>query len=829
MDLPIHSILPQLQQTLRSSTNVVLCAPPGAGKTTQVPIALLNADWMHGKKILMLEPRRLAARRSAEFMATTLGEGVGETIGYRTRGDSRISGSTRIEVLTEGVLTRILHDQPDLPGTGIIIFDEFHERSINADLGLALALDIQHNLREDLRVLVMSATLDGAAVSELMNNAPIIESRGRSFAVETNYLPHPSSALLEHNVVDAIRKALQNDTGNMLVFLPGQREIRKVEALLHTNWLPSEVVVRTLYGEASDEQQRSALAPAPEGKRTIILSTNIAETSLTIDGIRIVVDAGLARSSQFDPRRGMAGLVTGPVSQAAADQRRGRAGRQQPGICYRLWTESQHATLPRYSTPEILVTDLAPLALDLALWGVRDAGKLRFLNQPPTAHLAQSRTLLKSLGALDEQETITRHGRELASLPIHPRLAHMVIRGNEMGCGVLACDVAAILEERDLLRGQQGVDIDLTSRWQALQHSTAVDRAVQKRVGAESRRLQGILGIRQKTIASENMLGPLLALAYPERIARRRSKEGRRYQMSGGTGAVLPEPSNLVREEFLAIAEVDGAGTEARVFLAAPLGLDDITELFDDRITTKQEVFWNEQQEIVVARKARYLNTLIISEQSTEADEEAIQKAMMDGISAMGLRSLPWSAESESLRQRNEWLRLHCPVADDWPVLDDDTLLKTLDIWLAPFLAGMTKRSDLKSLNMVTTLKSQFSHAQLKELERFAPSALQIPTGSYISLDYSSGDQPVLAVRLQEMFGLMDTPTVAGGRIKVVIHLLSPAGRPLAVTQDLSSFWRNAYPEVRKQVRGRYPKHYWPENPLVATPTRKTGKNRPQE
>lgn len=829
MSFPIDPTLPQLLKTLSSSFNVVLCAPPGAGKTTRVPIALLEPEWMRGKRVLMLEPRRLAARRAAEFMATTLGQKVGGSIGYRTRGDSRISSTTRIEVVTEGVLTRMLHDQPDLPNVGIVIFDEFHERSINADLGLALTLDIQQNLREDLRVLVMSATLDGVAVAELLGNAPIIESPGQSLAVESRYLSHPDNGLVESKVAEAILRALPDEAGDLLVFLPGQREIRRVETLLQGRSLPPEVIVHALYGEANNEQQQSALTPAPHGKRKVILSTSIAETSLTIDGVRIVVDSGFSRSARFDPRRGMTGLVTGPVSQATADQRRGRAGRQQPGVCYRLWTESQHATLPHYPTPEILVADLAPLALDLALWGTNDASPLRFLDPPPAAHLAQARTLLQSLGALDEQQKITQHGKELSALPVHPRLAHMIIRGHQLEIGALACDVAAILEERDLFRGQPGMDIDLASRWHALQSTTTtVDRTTQKRIVAESRRLMDIVGIKEDKSASEDRLGVLLSLAYPERVARRRGAEGRRYQMSGGTGAVLPEWSKLAREEFLAIAEVDGAGTEARVFLAAPLECADIIEVFADRVVTKDEVFWNEEQEMVVARKVQRFDALIIAEQKTKVEAEHLQKAMLDGVHEMGLLSLPWDRESESLCSRSEWVRLRNLVTDDWPVLDDVTLLGTLEQWLGPFLNGMTKRADLKALDVALILKSQFSHVQLRELERLAPVTLEVPTGSHITLDYSAGDQPVLAVRLQEMFGLMDTPTVGGGKVKALIHLLSPAGRPLAVTQDLSSFWKNSYPEVRKQVRGSYPKHYWPDDPLIATPTRKTGKNRPK-
>lgn len=815
--LSIDAALPELLDKLHHHSSVVLSAEPGAGKTTRVPVALLDADWLKGRKIIMLEPRRLAAQRAAEFIASQLNEEVGQTVGFRIRGEARVSSATRIEILTEGILTRQLQVTPDLPDVGILLFDEFHERSIHADLGLALALEVQEHLRPDLRLLIMSATLDGLAISKLLRDAPIVQSSGRTFPVETLYLKQPHSGTIESSVAATVARILEKEGGDVLVFLPGQREIRRVDSLLNEKDLPTNATVHALFGEASPGDQRAALRPARAGMRKVILSTSIAETSLTIDGVRVVIDSGLSRSTSFDPRRGMSGLVTLPVSQASADQRRGRAGRQQPGVCYRLWTEAQHATLPRFSTPEILAADLAPLALELARWGASNGEGLRLLDPPPVANLSQATNLLKQLHALDGEGKLTLHGKAMAELPVHPRLSHMLLKAKEFELGSLACEVAALLEERDLLRGVRDADVDLHTRLDALRCNRGTERFARDRVLSQARRLRKILSVKEEQTSVEK-LGALLALAYPERVAIR---QGDRFQLASGTMAALPERSLLGREQFLAIGEVDGIGATARIFLAEPIAKEDIEECCSEDITARDVVQWDGRAEAVVAKRTRQLGAIVLSGVALPPESPKIVDAMLDGIREIGLRCLPWSKEATSLRSRSEWLRLRKLAGDDWIDLSEEHLIATLNDWLAPFLNGITRRAQLERLSLTEILRSRFSYSQLAALKRLAPTHIKVPTGSNIPLDYSSPDQPVLAVRLQEMFGEVDSPTVADGKVKVLLHLLSPARRPLAVTGDLASFWRNAYPDVRKEMRGRYPKHDWPEDPLAAKPTKR--------
>jgi ATP-dependent helicase HrpB len=826
LPLPIDNIIPELRSALTVYPNVVLSANPGAGKTTRVPIALMNESWLQGKKIMMLEPRRLAAIRSAEYMSQQQNEMVGGTIGYRIRGDSKISKQTKIEVITEGILTRILQEDPSLPDTGLIIFDEFHERSIHADIGLAFTIDVQKHLRNDLRILVMSATLNNLAVSTLLYDAPVIKSEGKVFPVNTKYLPHHHTGYLEPLVVSTIMTALRETEGDVLVFLPGQREIRRVESLLLNKELPPQVEIHLLFGDAPSQQQRAALQRTRSGKRKVILSTNIAETSLTVEGVTVVIDSGLVRNSVFDSRRGMSGLVTQPVSQASAEQRRGRAGRVKPGFCYRLWTPAEHSQLPQYSQPEILVTDLSAFALEIAQWGDPNAERLQFLDRPPIKHLHQAQLLLKQLGAIDVQGMLTEYGKMMSRMGIHPRLSHMLIRGKEMRIGSLACDVAALLEEGDVLKGKNDSDIDLRSRYEAVRDGRIEDTFSLQRIYEQSRRLHALLGEKNHQPFSiknaHDYLGVLLALAYPERVGKRREK-GEKYQLSGNTIGVLPKGSLLSREEFLVAADVDGAGSEVKIFLAEPIAKESIVEVFKNQIQSMDEIYWDEKLEGIAAKTVSKYGAIELSEQAFEPPEEKSQQIICNVIRSTGLRLLPWDKESESFRKRSEWLRLKFLVNKQWVNVSDEHLLQTLEEWLNPFLKGIKKKSQFSQLNLLLILRSLFTYEQLRELDTLAPTHLTVPSGSTIPIDYS-GEQPILAVRLQEMFGETKTPTVVNGKVKVVLHLLSPARRPLAVTQDLPSFWKNVYPEVRKDMRGQYPKHYWPENPLEAEPTRKTKK-----
>lgn len=825
--LPIEEILPDLLALFPGRRNVILSAAPGAGKTTRVPLALLDQPWLSGKKIIMLEPRRIAAQRAALYMAELLDENVGETVGYRIRGDAKIGKQTRLEVVTEGILTRIVQNDPALHGVGLIIFDEFHERSIHADLGLALSLDAQTNLREDLCILVMSATLDVKPIGSILGDASIVTSKGQSYPVTTHYAQRSPEGSIEPVVASAIRRALRDEQGDILVFLPGAREIRRVEEqLLGTPTkdvvsFPPGIDVHLLFGDAPPERQQSALRPTEPGRRKIILATSVAESSLTIDGVRVVIDSGLSRQPRFDPRRGMSGLVTLPVSRASADQRRGRAGRQAPGTCFRLWTERSHSELPEFSQPEILVTDLAPLALELARWGDPEGTTLRFIDPPSKAHLTQARALLADLGALDGNGKLTKHGRELAELPLHPRLGHMIVEGKELGLGTLACDVAALLDERDLLRGESSRDVDLHARWYALRKGKIKDTFAAERARSQAKRLRENLRIPDSS-SSDDRLGVLLALAYPERVAKQRDEDGSRYQMASGAGAFLPKGSALTRERYLAIGDVDGTGSEVKIQLAEPIAEDDLREAFGHRIVVREEVRWDDQQQIVVARKLTKLGAIELSESATSASGEDLLSAMIHGIRQMGLSVLPWTKHANSIRTRSEWLRTQGLTEADWPNLSDESLLVKMETWLAPFLNGISKRVHLQRLDMSSVTEAMFSYQQIREIDRLAPTHLTVPTGSSIPVEYVPGAIPVLAVRLQEMFGQVETPVVGGGKIAVVLHLLSPAKRPLAVTQDLSSFWNNAYADVRKDMRGRYPKHPWPENPLEAEPTKRT-------
>lgn len=812
-DLPIADVLPALRAALDAGPNAVVQAPLGAGKTTAVPLALLEAPWLAGRRIILLEPRRLAARMAARRMATLLGEDVGATVGYRIRQERKVSAATRIEVVTEGVLTRRLQSDPDLDGVGCVIFDEFHERSLHADLGLALCLEVQGALRDDLRLIAMSATLDAAPVAALMGGAPVITSQGRAFPVDTRFIEPRANARLEDTMASAVRAALDTEAGSLLCFLPGEGEIRRVAERLDR--LPPGVDLAPLYGALPPEAQDAAVRPSPPGRRKVVLATAIAETSLTIDGIRVVIDGGLARRAAFDPRSGMTRLVTERVTRAAADQRRGRAGRLMPGVCYRLWPEAEDRALLPAPPPEIRAADLAPLLLDLAAWGA-EPDALPWLDAPPPAAVAQARDLLNSLGALDGDGRITAHGKAMADLPLHPRLSHMILAARAHGLGGLACDVAALLSERDPVRGAR--DADLRLRLDLLHGARADGLSLDR--GALARARQDTADWRRRLnlprAEGTTGAGACLALAYPDRIGRRRAQGG--YTLSAGRGAVLAEGDPLGAEEFLAVGDLDGAAQNGRVFLAAPLTRAEIEDLFADALTDGEVVRWDDRSESVVARRQRRLGACVLEDKPLPAPDPArLAEGLVDGVRRSGLHVLPWDKRTEQLRARIAFL--NAAEGAPWPDVSDAALLATLEDWLAPYLTGMSKLAHLRKLDLTETLKALLPWDLQQRLDREAPTHFQVPTGSRIALDYATSETPVLAVRLQEMFGCTEHPTIAGGRVPLVVHLLSPAHRPVQVTQDLPGFWTSSYASVKADMKGRYSKHPWPDDPLSATPT----------
>jgi len=810
-DLPIRDALPALLAALARGSNAVLQAPPGAGKTTGVPLALRDQAWLGMGKIVMLEPRRLAARAAARRMAELLGEPVGETVGYRVRLETRVSRRTRIEVVTDGIFTRMIQVQPDLDGIGAVLFDEFHERRLETDLGLALSLDAQSGLRPDLRLIAMSATLDAGPVAALMGDAPVITSEGRAYPVEIRHLAAPAPHRLAEAVADAVDQALEH-SGGLLVFLPGGGEIRRVQRLLQARRLGTDIDLLPLYGDLAPDAQDKALSPSPPGRRKIVLATSIAETSLTIDGVRQVIDAGLARNQRYDPRTGMVRLETGKVSQAGAAQRAGRAGRVGPGIAWRLWPEALHKALAPRAEPEIAIADLAPLALELAQWGLADAGALRLLDPPHPAAFATARGLLADLDALDTDGRLTGHGRRMAALGLAPRLAHMVLTAADQGNGVLAAAIAAALDERDIV----GRDADLRSRLERIERPAGNDAA--RRAREIARRLARRIDLPWGPIDPAGA-GAVLALAYPDRIARRRAETGR-FRLSGGQGAYLPEQDPLAGADFLAIADLDGQAPDARIWLAAPLTQAELELALGDRIRTDDEVMFEPATRSVQARRRRRLGALVLGDAPlTKPNPEAVTAALIDGIRQTGLSVLPWSAAAENLRQRIGFAaRLDGP-AGGWPAVDDASLAATLADWLAPALDGKRSLADLASLDLASLLRNRLDWTQQQTLDRLAPSHITVPSGSQIAIDYGADDTPILAVKLQEMFGLAETPAIAGGRVRLKLHLLSPARRPIQVTSDLGGFWAGSYKAVRADLRGRYPRHPWPENPLEALPT----------
>jgi ATP-dependent helicase HrpB len=808
--LPIDLVLPRLTAALAAANCAVLVAPPGAGKTTRVPLVLLDEAWAKDKKILVLEPRRLAARAAASRMAATLGEQVGETVGLRVRFGSRISKRTRIEVVTEGVFTRLVLDDPSLDGIAAVLFDEFHERSLDADLGLALARDAQQGLCPDLKLLVMSATLDGARVAALLGNAPVIESEGRAYPVETRYLGRDTRAPIERQVSDAIERALRAETGSVLVFLPGAGEIRRTEMLLRDRMRETNVDVVALYGALDAREQDRAISPSPPGHRKIVLATSIAETSLTIEGVRIVIDSGLSRVPRYEPDVGLTRLETVRVSRAAADQRRGRAGRTEPGVSYRLWDEPQTSSLEPYTRPEILSADLSSFVLDLAHWGTADPAKLAFLDAPPLAALAEARALLKEIGAIDADGRITDEGRKLRSLPLPPRLARMVVDASAEGSGALAATIAALLTER----GLGGDDVDLRHRLDNFRRDRS-PRAEDAR--AMVKRWAESAGAGQNN--GEHSVGALLALAYPDRIAKNRGAGGA-FLLANGRGGLVDPASPLAREPFLAVAELTGAAAASRIVLAAPVEVAEIEARFAGQIEDRSEVAFDTASASLRARRRERLGALILSEQTRPvASDSESARLLAEGIATLGIGKLPWNKAQLQLRNRVMFLRR--AEGDGWPDLSDATLAITSAEWLAPFLTGRTALSQIGADDLTAALDALIPWNLRKKLDAEAPTHFTAPSGSHVPIDYEAEEGPKLAIRVQELFGLSVHPTIAGGRVPLLIELLSPAHRPVQVTRDLPGFWRGSYRDVKTEMRGRYPRHPWPDDPMKAPATRR--------
>ena len=822
--LPIDAALPELTAALRARNVAVLVAPPGAGKTTRVPLVLAGEDWAAEKKILVLAPRRLAARAAAARMAATLGETVGATVGYRVRFASQVSRATRIEVVTEGVFTRLILDDPVLTGIAAVIFDEFHERSLDADLGLALARDVQQGLREDLKLLVMSATLDGARVGGLLGNAPVIESAGRAFPVETRYIGRDARTPIERQVTDAVLRSLRADAGSLLVFLPGAAEIRRTEAFVRERLADPDIDVVALYGALDADIQDRAIAPAPPGRRKVVLATSIAETSLTIEGVRVVIDSGLARVPRYEPDVGLTRLETVRVSRASADQRRGRAGRTQPGVCYRLWDEPQTAALEPAHQPEILAADLSSFVLDLASWGVADPASLAFLDPPPAPALAEAKTLLLALGAVDRDGRITDEGRRLRRLPLPPRLARMVVDAAGLGEAGLAAEVAVVLTER----GLGGNDVDLAHRIDGLRRDRSQRardaRAVATRWASIAEDTLSPPGRPQRATSEqrdgkEPSVGSLLALAYPERIAKARGAGGA-FLLANGRGASIDPASALARAPFLAVAEVAGTAAQGRIVLAAELAGSEIEAQLSDRIESREEVIFDAATGSLRARRQRRLGAIVLADQPLPVvPTEETARILADALVRLGIDRLPWTKALQQWRDRVGFLRR--AHGDEWPDLSDAALAASATDWLVPALAGKTALSALHSDELAEAVHGLVPWSLRRRLDAEAPTHFCAPSGSVVPIDYAAEEGPKLSIRVQELFGLDRHPTIAAGRVALVVELLSPAQRPVQVTRDLPGFWRGSYGAVKAEMKGRYPRHPWPDDPLAAVPTRR--------
>ncbi|WP_298960614.1 ATP-dependent helicase HrpB [uncultured Roseibium sp.] len=807
--LPIDGVLPDLLHALEKSANAVLVAEPGAGKTTRVPLALLDAPWRGDGKILVLEPRRLAARAAARRMAEELGEKPGETVGYRVRMDSKISAKTRIEVVTEGVFTRLILEDPELTGVAAVLFDEFHERSLDGDLGLALAVDVQSALRDDLRLLPMSATLDAARVANLLGTAPVIESKGRSFPVETRYLGRSTTERIERQIARVVRQAVQEENGSVLVFLPGQGEIKRTADLLAGS-LPADCTVSPLYGGLDSKAQDAAIKPAASGTRKIVLASAIAQTSLTIEGVRVVIDSGLARVPRYEPQTGLTRLETVRVSRATADQRRGRAGRTEPGICYRLWDEAQTAALPETEAPEILEADLTGLVLDLAAWGTLDPTSLSFMDPPPAAAWNEARNLLSDLHALDRAGRLTPAGKALANLPLHPRLAHMLLEGIARDLGMTAALIALLLSEP----GLGGRDPDLRTRLRSVRNDKGQRARDGRTLAARWLRQAGGSG----SGVDLESTGFLLALAYPDRVAQARGKTGR-FRLANGRGAELDISHVLAAEPFLTVADIQGKAANGRIQLCAPISRTDIEDLFADDIVKEDEVQLTAEGAIKARRVKRYkaveLQAVIV--QSPNSD--AIEKALVDEVRRRGVARLDWSKDQRRLRRRVDYARSN--GASDLPDLSDEFLGETPESWLQPFLAGITRTNAIDAAVLGNALSVLLPFDAMARLDALAPSHFTAPTGSKVPIDYGAVAGPTLSIRVQELFGLTHHPSVCDGKLPLILELLSPAQRPIQITKDLPGFWAGSWKDVKADMKGRYPKHPWPDDPTSAEATRR--------
>ena len=834
---PIDDILPELTEAIHEHSAVILQAPPGSGKTTRVPLALLDIIKPQQGRILMLEPRRIAAVSAARWMAKTLGEEIGQTLGYSIRFDSRVSKSTRIEVMTEGILTRRILADPDLAGVAMVIFDEFHERSLQADLALALCLDIRRALREDLKILVMSATLDGGPVSALLDKAPIISSQGTAYPVEERYCGDNQDQNVTKRMTDVVLRALRETSGDILAFLPGAGEIRAVSDSLAETISQSSmgnISLHPLYGDLPFDQQERAILPASH--RKIVLATNIAETSLTIEGVRVVIDSGLTRRLQYDPATGMNRLVTVTVSQASARQRQGRAGRLGPGICYRLYSPHTFQSLIPFAPPEITISDLSSLVMDLAAWGVKDPALLSWLDPPPDASFRAARDLLTGLGALDATGSITPAGRAMARLPLHPRLGRLLSKATELGCPLLGADLAALLSERDIIRHSGspfmqptgGVDLSdrlgLLRQWRQQKNLTGgADILALRAVDKTSQQLRGLLGITSKASekATDHMIPRLLLCAFPDRIAKRREDDGSRYVLRQGRGVKLSAKINQSLIPYIIAVVVDkGEKAEGIVHMAEPLTEELIRKELGGEIETQRLVVWDKLEGRVIATLEERLGAITLSARPVNPPEEEVVSVLCEAIRSKTIR-ITFSREALQFQARVRLMQQTFPE-ESWPDLSDETLLASPQDWLLPWLKGIRNAQQLAALNILPALQERLTWEQRRLLTDRAPVTINVPSDSNIQIDYVAGEIPVLAVKLQEMFGLADTPAIAGGRVKLLLHLLSPARRPVQITRDLKQFWNTGYPQVKKELKGRYPKHPWPDDPWNATPTRKT-------